>query len=493
MNKAGDGAHRLADGAGDAADGSGKLADGSQELDDGATKIKDGAGELVDGAQELSTNLGTAADAADQLSSGLSQLNDATARLGDGASQVSGGVDAIKSYADDASATQESVVGPLVNISSQIRATGIPGSAALADEIDQVISNVHTQGLGKDSELMSQINRLSEGAAEISRQLSDPTAEYRSGMDRATSGSQELATGVRRLSDGSQQLVIGAQTLADATSRLSDGTHQLSVGARQLADGIVQLDSGSSELAVKITDGAQQVPNYPDNVRGRYADTMANPVAVATPGDENTLFGMGLAPMFISLGLFMGATTTFMALRPMQRRVADSAASPLRIVLASYLPALVVGVAQASIMFLVQKFALGFEANSEVGMWLAMCCAAAVFQMIVLGINAAIGASTGRAVCIALMSLQVVSSGGLYPPETQPRFLQWFHTYDPMTYTVNLLRQMIFHADTAVDPRLVQSLFVLALIFGIFLCIAMWGSVKARRLVMKDLHPELTL
>ena len=143
-------------------------------------------------------------------------------------------------------------------------------------------------------------------------------------------------------------------------------------------------------------------------------------------------------------------------------------------------------------MFLVQKLALGLNASHEFGVWLAMCLTAVTFQAIALGINALLGAIVGRVICISLMSLQIVSSGGLYPPETQPAFLQWFHNYDPMTYSTNLLRQMIFHYDAA-DPRLQQGIGVLALIWVIFMAIAVVGAWRGRHIAMKDLHPEVAV
>ena len=78
-----------------------------------------------------------------------------------------------------------------------------------------------------------------------------------------------------------------------------------------------------------------------------------------------------------------------------------------------------------------------------------MCLIAVTFITITQGLNNIFGVTVGRVLCLALMTLQIVSSGGLYPPETQPAPLRWFHTIDPMTYSVNLLRRMIFGTEAS--------------------------------------------
>lgn len=493
MNQAGDGAKKLSDGATTAKDASGKLAEGAGTLEGGIGELDQGAKKLNSGATELDNGLGTAASSADQLADGLAQLNAATSQLGNGAAQVSGGVNQIESMASQATAAQQQIMAPLINISAQLRQTNIPAAVQLAGQVDGAIEQLRTQGLGPESELAGNLTRLSNGAAEIQRQLTDPAAQYLSGMNKAADGSQQLATGLHKLKDGSGQLVVGTQTLTEGTSKLVDGSHQLTVGANQLSSGLVKLDEGSSELSLKITDGAQKVPSFGDDKRDDYASTISTPVRQNSLADSLSLFGYGLAPVFISLGLFVGGIVTFMLIRPLQRRAVDSGMSPLRVILASYWPAFIVGVSQATIMFLVEKYALGLNANNELGMWLSMCATAATFQCIVMGINAFVGPTVGRVICMALMSLQMVSSGGLYPPETQPSFLRWFHTYDPMTYSCNLIREMIFHVDSSADGRMFEAMGALTLIFVLFLSLGMAGAWRARHWRMKDLHPEVAV
>lgn len=423
----------------------------------------------------------------------MNQLNAATDTLGGGAGQVSAGVDQVVGLANSASQAQNNLITPLVNLSAQLRATGFPQAQELANQADGIITQLRTQGVGPDSQLITRLNELKGGAAEVHRQLVDPAAQYRAGVNQATAGANQLSQGLHTLKDGSSRLVVGAQTLAGGTSRLSAGSTQLTVGANQLASGLVQLDSGSDELALKINEGAAQVPTFGDATRSDAARAISTPVVEMTPRDTMTLFGEGLSPMFISIGLFMGGTVTFMLMRPLHRRAIDSGMSPVRVAVVSYIPPLVVGLAQATVMFFVQKQLIGLEAAHELGLWAAMCVTSMAFMVLVQGINSGLGATVGRVICLGLMSLQMVSSGGLYPPETQPAPLQWFHTFDPMTYSVNLIRHAIIGVDSAADPRVIQALLVLALVAAIFFTITVLSARRERQMMAKDLHPEVSV
>ncbi|MFW8622706.1 YhgE/Pip family protein [Corynebacterium glutamicum] len=443
MNQAAEGATTLSDGVGSADDGAVQLADGAVTLRDGIASANEGAQSLADGASQLDTGLGSAATGSQTLADGLSSLSAGTAQLGQGATQVSDGVGQLVDQ-----------VAPLT---------------ALVPDIN------------------SQLITLRDGAATIASELSDPSSTYRSGVDSAVSASQQLAAGLQTLKDGSSQLSIGARTLADGTSQLAAGSEQLVVGAQALRDGTVQLDEGSSELALKLTDGASQVPTFADG-----ADTtIATPVETEQAGDTTPLFGIGLAPFFMAVGLFMGATVAWMILHPISRRALDSRMGGFRGTLASYLPATVLGLGQATIMWAVLYFLLDLNPAHPAGLWMAMVAISWVFISITHMFNNVAGPSAGRVLSIVMMSFQLVSSGGLYPPETQPAFFHWFHTYDPITYAVNLMRQMIFNETPSNDPRFMQAIWVLLFIWALMLAISTLANRTNKVLRMKDYHPEL--
>lgn len=488
MNEAADGSQQLADGSAEAEDGAEQLYDGALELRDGMVEADDGVGQLQDGAEQLDDGLAEAKDGSDQLSDGLAQLKAATDLLGDGAQQVSDGVDQVAELADSVANIQEQVLAPLVNVSTQLRSLGF---TQLANVADAAITQLRSYGL--DGEVLGQIGLLQDGARTISTELLSPVAQYRSGMDQAAEGSQELADGLAQLKDGSGQLLVGVNQLADGTSQLVDGSNQLVVGMAQLRDGTVQLADGSTELTLAISEGAEEVPRWEGDRLTEASDAVSQAVQREMIGQNFTKFGIGLAPFFISLALFVGATTMFMLLRPIQRRALDSGVDPFRAMLASYFPAMLVGLTQAVLIWVVQHFLIGFEAFHPWRLLLAMMGVSMVFVAITQAINTVVGATAGRVICLMLMALQLVSSGGLYPLETQPQFLQKIHAWDPMTYSVDLFRSCIVEGIGVPDYRGYQGIFVLILVGIIAWAVSTVGAWWGRVVPAKDLHPEVSV
>lgn len=493
MNKAAAGSKQLADGVHTASDGSEKLAKGSADLSTGAGELNTGAQKVASGAAELDAGIKKAETGAQQLNAGLGKLDGATDQLGAGATQISAGVNQIVGMASQVGAAQNQVAAPLVNISTQLRALGVPAAIDLANQVDAVVAQLGTQGVGPNSDIQTKLSMLQNGAATLAYQLSDPQAEYRSGVAQATAASGQLAAGLTQLSDGSGKLVVGTQTLSAGTSRLVDGSTQLSVGAAALRDGLVKLDEGSSELSLKLSDGASQIPALSDDRRSQTSQVIGKSVVTSNMGQELTKFGVGLTPFFASLAMFMGATVMFLVLRPLQARALDSGMFPLRVALASWWPAITIGLLQATAVWCVLTFALGVNSAHKFGLLLALMFTSMAFVSLTQSINSLLGPSAGRVVCLALMALQLVSSGGLYPPETQPKPLQWFHTFDPITYSVDLIRQMIIGSDATLDPRLDRSLLVLGSVLVFGLTLSSVCAFRDRVVVMRKLHPELKI
>ncbi|AKK03259.1 YhgE/Pip domain-containing protein [Corynebacterium epidermidicanis] len=493
MQQAAEGSGKLHDGVGTAREGADKLATGSGELAKGANELDQGAAKLATGAAELDQGIKKASAGATQLNTGMTKLGGATDQLGNGASQISAGVDQIVSLAQNAGTAQAQLTAPLVNISTQLKTLDVPAALDLAAQVDGLIAQANSQGVGPDSDIQAKLTQLKNGAATLAFQLSDPTAEYRAGLAQATDASAQLAQGLTQLSDGSGKLVVGTQTLNDGTTKLAGGASQLTVGANALRDGLVQLDEGSGELSLKLSDGAQKVPELSDTRRAETSQVIGKSVITSNTGQELTKFGVGLTPFFASLAMFMGGTIMFLVLRPFQRRAVDSGMFPVRAALASWFPAITIGCLQATAVWAVLTFLLGVNAAHSLGLWIALCGISISFVSLTQSINALLGPSAGRVVCLVLMALQLVSSGGLYPPETQPKFLQWFHTFDPITYSVNLIRQMIIGSNSALDHRLGQSITVLVAVFVAGLTISSLCAYRDRLIPQRKLHPELKI
>ena len=127
----------------------------------------------------------------------------------------------------------------------------------------------------------TELMQLQAGAHQLATELSDPTAQYRSGVDQATEASKTLADGLKRLQDGSGTLLAGVTTL-------KDGTGKLVTGATQLDQGIGQLDtqlkeSGISQVGDNLTGVCRDLSSFNDQkATGRLGTDVSNAVV-----DEN--------------------------------------------------------------------------------------------------------------------------------------------------------------------------------------------------------------
>lgn len=476
-----------------------QAADGAGQLADGIDTAKSGADELASGSQELATNMVTARDGAAQLSAGAGELASAI----DGVTgPLLGALDsgALSNVAADAAELRQA----LEALESRVPPTA---QSAISQAVDQVVSvlgqsedplvqqavaaltSLTTEQVESDAEaLRAEIVRLQTEARELEYQLADPGSPLQSGLAALASGG--LAGEVTQLRDGVNELSSGAAALESGLVQLTDGSFQLADGAGQLSSGMVELQSGSQELAQALGQGAGQVPSWTDEQREATAETLSTPVALQQDtNNEAATFGTGFAPFFLSLALFVGGIITWMLLTPLQSRPTVAGLGLYRTVLASYWPALLVGILQVIVMYTVVHFGVGLDVKHVPGTILFLMLVSATYLAMIQAFNAVFGVAVGRVVTLAFLMLQLVSAGGIYPVPTTAKPFQYIHPFDPMTYTVNGLRQLTV-ADN-VDSRLWVAVAVLGGILIVSLTASALAVRRNRQYTMERLYPPI--
>ena len=357
-----------------------------------------------------------------------------------------------------------------------------------------------------DPKTVDQLKQLRVGAAQLANELNNPAAQFVTGINDAADGAQrlsdalhllhdgsgQLVAGTARLTDGTEQLVVGARTLADGTTQLADGSEQLVVGMDELNDGLVQLDDGSGELALKITEGSEQVPSFEGSKLDEASDVAGAPVRLQNTGDSLTTFGQGLSPFFLSLSLWFGVLIMYMIMPPFSRRAIDSGTNPLRVLLYTMIPSFIIGFVQSVALWVMQVFILNVDPVHPASLFGVLVLVSWVFVAAIMALNSALGPAPGRLATMALMSLQLVASNGLYPPEVQPKFIQWVHSWDPMRYSVDLVRYALF-GTPSYDPRMWTAVTVLLFVGAASVAISCVALRARRVMLLQHLHPELTV
>lgn len=521
-----EGAHQVADGAVSAADGAARLADGSGTLADGTDTLASGAGQLATGASTLSDGAGTAAagaatlaDGASRLAAGASEAATKSGLIADGATQVSDGVDTLAASTASMSQAAQTLTTSLGTLAESLttvaQQNAAAGDLATAGAISQALTTLQTTVDGLDlpdpaaqQEAAAQLATLVQGAHDLrdgtgqlstglgtlsssAGTLAAGAADLSSGTAQVAAGAQQVSGASSALSAGATQLQTGSHTLADGAAELATGTTTLADGAGQVADGTDHVGDGAQQIADGLTDGAAQIPDDSDATRTSRAEVISAPVSLSSDDIAKAEgFGEGFAPFFIPLALFVGALITWLLLRPVPARALATPVAGWRTALAGYLPALAIGVAQVAVMIAVIHWGVGLQMSTALGTIGFTLLVAATFLALQQMLMALLGPAAGKVAVLALLMLQLASSGGTYPVETTPAFFRAVHPLLPMSYAVTGLRQTI---TGGVDGRLWLSVAVLAVVLVGSLALTAWRAGRLRTWSMSRLHPALTI
>ena len=545
---ASDGASKLKDGSATLAEGTSSLKDGSATLARGANSLAEGTHKLrqgldQSGIRELPGQLNamcqhlqqtdTSAPSGDfgrdlsntvvsasaqRLRERLAPLVAAGTMTQQQADELVSSVDSDEFKGEVATLNQKALESQLASrdavaadVMSKLQALKsshcvADGSSSSAAKIQTLVSGVDALDAASTS-VAKGASSLADGAARVddgasslasgSATLAEGTENLKSGTDSLKSGAATLKDGSGTLAEKEQAAVEGQQKVADGASNLKDGASQLSEGTGKLANGTDQLHSGASELKEGtsslqsgLASGTKQVPNLSESDQTKVADTMSNPVTLS----HNSLasgrnYGEGMGPFFMCLALWIGGLMLVQTLRVMNNRALASHAPSIRVMLGSWMPFGLVGVAQATLMFVVIKFGLGFEMAHPWLVWLFLCFVALVFTGFIHGLTVFLSAP-GKLMALVVLILQLVTGGGTMPYETLPEPIRWMHDFFPMGYAVTGMRRLSYGVN---ESSLWGIMLVLALWGLAGLLLGYLGTRRDRTWSLKKLAPEITV
>ncbi|TJY42777.1 YhgE/Pip domain-containing protein [Cohnella pontilimi] len=493
LKQAGDGAAKLADGAKTANEGAqrlhdnmAKLADGTLSIEQGLNKLKDGSVKVADGAHD------TAAGGA-SLADGLKQLVDAQKKLADGASQSAAGATSLADGADRLRSGTEALAAGAADahVGSQAAATGSEQLAAgleqyakahggmkddaafqkLLETAKQVAAGTGKlqQGVGQLDEGAKQLAAAQGQAADGAHQLQQGLQTLGGGLEQfggklseASAGASKLATGAGELAAGADKLRDGIGSAGQGFRVVQDGTAKLAGGSQDLAGGLAKLTDGSQELSGKLSDATKDAGTVKNG--DKQTDMFADPVSV----DEHKLtqvpnYGTGMAPYFLSLGLYVGVLLSTVIL-PL-RDSAGTYKSGLRWYLSKALIFAPVVLLQTVLADTVLLYGLGLKVPHVWAFYVVTAVIALAF-MTIIQFFVSLADQIGRFIAVILLTLQLAASAGTYPVELLPGWLQAIHPWMPMSHTIEALRLVIKGAPAS---DILAPLSVLALYAVVFI------------------------
>ena len=366
------------------------------------------------------------------------------------------------------------------------------GAGTLRDGITKLDSGATTLADGS-AKLADGTRKVADGASTLNNgasQLADGTGELKNGTGNLHNGAQQLADGEKEAVDGQNKLHEGATTLQDGSSQLADGTGKLNSSTGQIADGTEQLKDGTGQLSTGLQNGTRQIPNLNEEQQKDVASVMSSPVDLEHSSLANGRnYGEGMGPFFMCLALWIGGLMLVQTLRPLNNRALASKAPTARIILGSWLPFGLIGIAQAVLMFAAVKFGLGFQMAHPWLAFLFLCFIATIFTLFIHGVVVFFG-SPGKLIALIIMILQLITAGGTMPYETLPHAMRWMHDFFPMGYAVTGMRRLSYGIN---ESSLMPIMMYLLLWGAVGLVLGYLGTRRDRIWSLKKLIPEITV
>ena len=366
------------------------------------------------------------------------------------------------------------------------------GAGTLRDGITKLDSGATTLADGS-AKLADGTGKVADGASTLNNgaaQLVEGTGELKNGTGNLHNGAQQLADGEKEAVDGQNKLHEGATTLQDGSSQLADGTGKLNSSTGQIADGAGQLKDGTGQLSAGLQNGTRQIPNLNEEQQKDVASVMSSPVDLEHSSLANGRnYGEGMGPFFMCLALWIGGLMLVQTLRPLNNRALASKAPTARIILGSWLPFGLIGIAQAVLMFAAVKFGLGFQMAHPWLAFLFLCFVATIFTLFIHGVVVFFG-SPGKLIALIIMILQLITAGGTMPYETLPHAMRWMHDFFPMGYAVTGMRRLSYGIN---ESSLMPIMMYLLLWGAAGLVLGYVGTRRDRIWSLKKLIPEITV
>lgn len=353
------------------------------------------------------------------------------------------------------------------------------GSSSVSEGVSTYTQGVKTLSAGTDA-LKNNSSGLVDGSQNLSSNLAtmnDKLPVLNSGVGQLSGGGQQLTAGLGELSSKDGQLLSGINELTSGATQISAGSAELGSGSQEITNGLKQVGSGGKTLVNQLKQGSKEIEQS-SQASSSTIDMFATPVELKhTEYSEVKNYGSGLAPYFLSVALFVGALA-FNVIYSM-----GQTASQITSYKAWWKSKMLVlfgqAITQALILATIMKFAMGIQTASLFEFYLVAICSSIASMAFVTWLNVTFD-TVGKGLSIVFLVLQLGSSGGTFPLETSSKFYQVLNPLFPISYSVQGLRQALFHGLNQ-GEYLQDILMLLAFILAFSLLLLLTYKIKFKK------------
>lgn len=485
---------------------------GSRELDNGSTKVNSGIDELQSGANQLNAGMekinneldNTDLNKLNLLVLGITELDDGVnGKEGlkngvysyvEGTEKLANGVITLDSTLDEEIAKYQAIY---TNTSLSIDVRTQAGIALKT--LQEVKFEINDTSKGKslvsgakelttkDKTKMTVGDKLKYGASKLSagatklndgiddiKNLGNSVIELKTNLAKIQSGTGSLVNGITQLKSGSNKLNFGSDSLENGLKTLNASSTQIQSALNTISDGTnsayngsIELKNGVNTLKNEVDNGISNSEKELDKLDG-LSNHVANPVEVVEKDyGEVTSYGIAFTPLFLSIGLWVGALMCYVVLYYDQKHrfgVLDSDYKNKFKQNALYLG---LGAIQGIATALLLKLGLGFEVESMPIFFLVSALMGVCFTAIIQFLIRTFG-DVGKFLALIILVLQLAAAGGTFPVDTIDKGFQWLNPLLPMTYTIKLVKDCLISTNV---NFLVHNLFIIIAITVVaFIC-----------------------
>ncbi|WEV67554.1 YhgE/Pip domain-containing protein [Bifidobacterium sp. ESL0769] len=422
------------------------------------------------------------------LSQASSQSNVAINSIAAGLTKANGDVGSALSSAQQINTDTGSLI-------SRLEAAGVPGSSSAIADL-----KAQNQRLGDSITALNDLNSSKNLGSTVSSTVSAANGintSTQSALSNAANARKSITSGaLPQLNNGLNGLSTVAATssanVASQGSLITQSTlvlDQLDQAAAAAAKALVGTDKGlanlQGHLSTLTTDIAalssssalgssgilaKSVGNDGKLDAAKIADFMLSPTVLDTKVVYPvSTYGSGMAPLFTNLTLWVGA---FMLVVLMKLEVDDDGLENEPTPGQRYWGRWILFAMIASIQAVVTvlgELIIGVQCHNVPIFIITAMLASMVYVSITYALSASF-LHVGKALCVALVIIQIPGSSGMYPIEMMPKFFRDLYPYFPFTYSINALRETIagfYHAEWFVNMGRLMIFAILFFILGL--------------------------
>ena len=406
------------------------IVDATDKLQEGSDNLKSGLGQINEGTKTLSSKYTELDQGIDSVKNGASSLNDGVNDLKNGSSKITSGLSDLNNGVNSYTTNTNSLI-QLLKVCEV--AHNSDGSLNLNTQRNQYIKSAYNVDCNNISLLM---NGLSNQAT---------VSKLNSGASTLLNGSKSLDEGISKLQNGTSILQSGLDKVSSGSKTVKDSLTTLSNGTSSAYDGSVKLSDGLSTFKGEIVKSKTETEEKLSKLDGLDTYVKDSVKIDEKPKGEVKQYGVSFTPLFLSIGLWVGALMCYVIFYYDQEHRFKLLDKENRGIKQNFAYILIASIFALVTSFLI-KTLLGFSVTSSVTYYLSSILISVTF-MSIIQLLIRLFSDVGKFLSLVVLVLQLAASGGTFPVETITYGFRWLNPLLPMTYSIKLIKEALISTD----------------------------------------------